>query len=94
MAPRVALIGSEFEENLSLRYLEAAAAQDGLEARTQYGGPHQVSWEVTGSDVAGMVTHRAQRTLPTAPGIYQAEVLLDYGADGIAFDTLMLEVTD
>jgi radical SAM superfamily enzyme YgiQ (UPF0313 family) len=31
MAPRVALIGSEFEENLSLRYLAAAAAQDGLE---------------------------------------------------------------
>jgi len=31
MPPRVALIGSEFEENLSLRYLAAAAAQDGLE---------------------------------------------------------------
>lgn len=32
MTPRIALIGSEFEENLSLRYLAAAAAQDGLEA--------------------------------------------------------------
>jgi len=32
MAPRVALIGSEFEENLSLRYLAAAVAQEGLES--------------------------------------------------------------
>ena len=32
MAPRVALIGSEFEENLSLRYLAAAAAQEGFES--------------------------------------------------------------
>jgi radical SAM superfamily enzyme YgiQ (UPF0313 family) len=31
VAPKIALIGSEFEENLSLRYLAAAAAQDGLE---------------------------------------------------------------
>lgn len=32
MAPRVALIGSEFEENLSLRYLAASAAQEGFES--------------------------------------------------------------
>ena len=65
-----------------------------LEARTQYGGPHLVSWEVTGGELEGPVARRAQWTLPTVPGIYQAELLLDYGADGIAFDTLMLEVTE
>ena len=32
MAPRVALVGSEFEENLSLGYLAAAAAQEGFES--------------------------------------------------------------
>jgi len=68
MAPRVVLIGSEFEENLSLRY-------------------------VTGGELDASAAQRVQWTLPTRPGIYQAEVLLDYGADGIAFDTLMLEVT-
>jgi hypothetical protein len=65
-----------------------------LEARTQYGGAHHVSWEVTGGELDGGVARRARWTLPTVPGIYQAELLLDYGADGIAFDTLMLEVTD
>ena len=63
-----------------------------LEARTKYGGPHVVSWEVTGGELDTSEARRVQWTLPTVPGIYQAEVLLDYGADGIAFDTLMLEV--
>lgn len=76
MAPRVALIGSEFEENLSLRYLAAAAAQEGFE-----------SVLIPFND-----EHRVAEVVPIIPGIYRAEVLLDYGADGIAFDTLMLEV--
>ena len=65
-----------------------------LEARTMYGGPHQVSWEVTGGELDASSRRHAQWTLPSTPGIYQAELLLDYGADGIAFDTLMLEVAD
>lgn len=32
MPPSIALIGAEFEENLSLRYLAAAVAEDGVEA--------------------------------------------------------------
>ena len=32
MPPRIALIGSEYEENLSLRYLAAAVAEDGVES--------------------------------------------------------------
>jgi hypothetical protein len=53
-----------------------------------------VSWEVTGGELDASTGAQVQWTLPTVPGIYQAEVLLDYGADGIAFDALMLEVTD
>jgi hypothetical protein len=31
-------------------------------------------------------------TLPAEPGIYQAELVVDYGADGFAFDVLLLEL--
>jgi len=64
-----------------------------LEARTTYGGPHGVAWEVTGGELDGAAHPRVEWTLPNEPGIYQAEVLLDYGADGVAFDTLMLEIS-
>jgi hypothetical protein len=63
-----------------------------LEARTTFGRPHRVSWEVTGGALDSTDAHRVAWTLPTEPGIYQAEVLLDYGADGVAFDAFMLEV--
>jgi hypothetical protein len=65
-----------------------------LEARTTYAGPLRVAWEVTGGELDALGSPRVRWTLPAEPGIYQAEVLLDYGADGVAFDTLMLEVTD
>jgi hypothetical protein len=63
-----------------------------LEARTTYGRAHRVSWEVTGGELDTSNAHRVAWTLPNDPGLYQAEVLLDYGADGIAFDAFMLEV--
>ena len=59
-----------------------------LESRTRYRGPHRVTWEVTGGELDASTGAQVQWTLPSVPGIYQAEVLLDYGADGIAFDTL------
>ena len=31
-------------------------------------------------------------TLPEVPGIYQAEVVLDFGPDGVAFDAFAVEV--
>jgi hypothetical protein len=64
-----------------------------LEARTTYPGRHHVSWEVTGGELGTPSGRNVEWTLPNDPGIYQAEVLLDYGDDGIAFDSLMLEVT-
>lgn len=35
---------------------------------------------------------RVRWTLPEEPGVYQAELLVDYGPDGLAVDTVMLEV--
>lgn len=55
MSHRVVLIGSEFEENLSLRYLAAAVQQDGFEA-------HMIAFNDPGS-----ATETIQRTLALAP---------------------------
>jgi hypothetical protein len=63
-----------------------------LEARTMYRGPFRVAWDVTGGEVDAPASRQVSWVLPDVPGIYQAEVLLDYGADGIAFDTFLIEV--
>jgi hypothetical protein len=73
--------------------LGRAGSTVSLEARTGYDGPHRVSWDVSGGELDTADSARVLWTLPNVPGIYQAEVLLDYGADGIAFETLLLEVT-
>jgi len=63
-----------------------------LEARTPYEGPHAVSWTVSGGTVDAGDGARVQWTLPEEAGIYQVELVLDYGVDGLAVDTMMLEV--
>lgn len=63
-----------------------------LEARTGYAGHVTAAWEVTGGTLSEVNDRSTQWTLPDEPGVYQAEVLLDYGPDGMAFDALMLEV--
>jgi len=63
-----------------------------LEARTTYGRAHRVTWEVTGGALDSTDLHHVAWTLPDEPGMYQAEVLLDYGPDGVAFDAFMVEV--
>jgi hypothetical protein len=65
-----------------------------LEARTSYEGARSMTWEVTGGSINDSASTRADWTLPTEPGIYQAELLIDYGDDGMAFDALMLEVLE
>jgi hypothetical protein len=76
----------------------ALARQEGrvvrLEARTAYDGRQLASWSVSDGVLdagSGPVVHW---TLPAEPGIYQAELVLDFGADGLAFDTLLLEVVN
>jgi len=63
-----------------------------LEARTAYAGEKQVTWTVSGGSVDTHADCRATWTLPEKRGIYQAEVVVDYGPDGVAFDALAIEV--
>jgi hypothetical protein len=64
-----------------------------LEARTQYWGLYAAHWQVTGGALDRRDGPRVQWTLPAEPGIYQAELLLDYGVDGLAMDVLPMEVS-
>ncbi len=74
----------------------ALAGQEGrvvrLEARTAYDGRRLASWSVSHGALDTDSGPAVHWTLPAEPGIYQAELVLDFGADGLAFDTLLLEV--
>ncbi len=63
-----------------------------LGARTTFAGPHTVSWAVTGGELDTAAGSPVCWTLPSAPGIYEAELVIDYGLAGLAIDRLMLEV--
>jgi hypothetical protein len=63
-----------------------------LEARTPYQGPHDLSWSVSHGTLVANEGRRILWALPAEPGIYQAEVIIDYGPDGLAVDVIMLEV--
>ena len=63
-----------------------------LQATTPFDGPRTVLWSVTGGEVLAREGARLRWRLPTEPGLYQAELAVDYGASGLSFDTLVLEV--
>lgn len=65
-----------------------------LEATTPFRGARAVSWTVTGGEVVPREGDRARWRLPEAPGLYQAELVIDYGPAGLSVDTLVLEVFD
>ena len=71
-------------------------ARDGheveLEATTPFQGASTVLWTVTGGEIVARDGARLRWRLPAAPGLYQAELAVDYGASGLSFDTLVLEV--
>jgi hypothetical protein len=73
------------------------ARQDGnlleLFARTPYQGVSDITWGVTDGELDARSGESVRWTLPSKPGMYQAEVVIDYGADGIAFDALVIEVS-
>ena len=75
----------------------AVVAQRGLslelEARTRYKLPRRAEWSATGGTIREGPGSRAYWELPPEPGFYQVEVIVDYGADGLAMDWLNLEVT-
>jgi hypothetical protein len=63
-----------------------------LLAQSPYLGPHEISWSVSAGELDVGAGAAARWTLPAEPGIYQAELVVDYGTDGLAFDVLLLEV--
>ncbi len=64
-----------------------------LQATTPFGGPRTVAWSVTGGEVLSREGGGLHWRLPADAGLYQAELLVDYGAHGLSIDTLVLEVS-
>jgi hypothetical protein len=75
----------------------ALVARDGhdvdLEASTPFGGPHTIAWTVSGGAIVSQDGARLRWRLPPEAGLYQAELVVDYGAWGLSLDTLVLEVS-
>ena len=65
-----------------------------LRAATPWLGERVVSWAVTGGDLDAKTGPAVRWTLPVTPGIYQAELVIDFGDEGLALDTLLLEVRE
>jgi len=75
----------------------ALVARDGheveLEATTPFRGALTILWTVTGGEIVSRDGARVRWRLPAAAGLYQAEVVIDYGPSGLSLDTLALEVS-
>ncbi len=63
-----------------------------LAALTDFPGTREFSWRVSDGDLDRPTGSTVRWTLPAAPGIYQAELVVDYGLAGLAVDQLLLEV--
>jgi len=63
-----------------------------LQARTPYRGQREFAWSVTHGELNTATGETVRWILPRSPGIYQAELVIDFGRDGFAFDVLLLEV--
>jgi hypothetical protein len=64
-----------------------------LRACMQHPREHRVSWTVTAGTVAVASDEQVEWLLPSDPGVYQAELMVDYGLAGFAFDTVAFEVS-
>ncbi len=63
-----------------------------LEATTAFAGPATVAWTVTGGQILSREGSRLRWRLPAEAGLYQAELVADYGLRGFSYDALVLEV--
>lgn len=64
-----------------------------VQLRATGAGPKDsVTWTATDGSLA-QDEGTVRWTLPSEPGLYQIEVLVDRGSDGVALDTLVMEVT-
>ena len=93
------VIAREDELPLSERHAAhiAVLSRDGrhlqLEATTQYAGTAAIAWTVSGGDVVWQDGRRLSWRLPDEPGLYQAQLVIDYGPAGLSFDALAFEVS-
>lgn len=67
--------------------VELAAAGAGVVSGATLG------WSATAGAIEPAAEGRVRWTLPEVPGLYQVELLVDRGRDGVHIDTLTLEVT-
>ncbi len=63
-----------------------------LEARTPYDGRRTAAWTVSHGTIDTTAANRARWRLPEQPGIYQVQLVVDYGDDGLGFDAITVEV--
>lgn len=63
-----------------------------LEATTPFRGAGAITWTVSGGEVVSREGARLRWRLPREAGLYQAELVIDYGPSGLSFDALALEV--
>lgn len=84
---------------LDVRYPAAIAmiAQEGstltLQAQSGYAGDKQLEWSVTGGVIEAQTGDHLRWQLPEAPGLYQVELVIDYGEGGFAIDHMTFEVS-
>lgn len=74
----------------------AVRSRDGhqveLEATTPFSGPATIAWTVSGGAIVAQNEKRMSWRLPEEPGLYQAQLVIDYGPGGLSFDALAFEV--
>lgn len=63
-----------------------------LEARTRHPGPCRFGWSATGGCIEAAEGPLVIWRLPREPGLHQAQLIADFGEQGLAFDTLTVEV--
>jgi len=93
-------IASARSRDLPLLALQPAeilvAAQDGrrieLVGRTRYEGAHTYAWKITGGNILSREGNRMIWMAPGEPGLYGLELVVDYGRDGLAIDSIVFEV--
>jgi hypothetical protein len=64
-----------------------------LRAHTRYLGRSDFAWTVSGGELDAHIGPTVRWTLPPVTGIYQAELVIDYGDGGLAYDVLLIEVS-
>jgi hypothetical protein len=97
---KTGVVVAELEDTLPLRSREPAAIvlarRSGHDVHLTPAGAKsgaRVTWTATAGSVVVHADGGATWTLPAAPGLYQIELLVERGEEGLALDTLAFEVT-